>query len=1289
MRPLRLSMQAFGPYAGRHELDFRAMLDAGLFGIYGATGSGKSTIFTAMTFALFGEAARSEQHPTTLRSQHADADLMTEVELIFEAAGRHYRIVRQPEQMRPAKRGGGETRELHKAWLFDVSGLDTASVGDDNTGKIVAETKVNAVNAEVHRLLGYGAAQFRQIVLLPQGRFETFLSVDTDKRRTILRELFDVSLYRRLTEHLRAKAGGIEQDLKNRRAVCEGRLAAEGFESRDALIDGIDSARAELDALRAAEGRAKAAWAAADATYQTAAKTDAAFAEHAAAEIALAEISAETEQAAADRARLGRARTAQSLSGLAVAVEGGKTAMAEADRTHAACLERRREAAAAAEKSAGELATLEARHDDVQHLRAQHDRYRVYGAILHDCEALRAEHVAAVKAARAASEALRKAADAHDRLGVDRGRAAGALEAARSSESRRIRLQLESAALTAQLKAARDYEKARSALATAEISLERARADHETASGRRDAAEVAFRSSEGALLASHALHISTHLEPGAPCPVCGSPDHPSPARGTPEDADLGATYERARADLETARHQAQETHKAEQIWRERCAERRHALAELEPPARPVSEIAGELDAVGKAMAGLGEAADVAALEAALAALDERIARARDTLEHAKQAKSSTETEAAVAAATLARALKDIPEELRQVDRLAAATDGLADRIAAYDKALAAARDADRSTREASVAAASNLEHADAARRKAGEALAEAEGRLAAELTRHGMSPEDFATARADVEHVEAIENARVQEIRIRSALTCESQGGVCAKCYGRDLARGTPVNIGEAVGVIAAQSIGEPGTQLTMRTFHIGGAAQRGAEISMIEGALDGATVELRNRNVVKNSEGLNVVMGRNTEIVLKDEHGREKARHRVPYGAKLAVDDGETIVRGQKLAEWDPYTIPIITEKEGVAHYVDLVEGVSMREVLDETTGISSRVVIDWRQQPKGDQLKPRVTLRDDKGEVVTLPNGLEARYFMSVDAILSVDNGQQVKAGDVLARIPRESSKTRDITGGLPRVAELFEARKPKDYAIISEIEGRVEFGRDYKTKRRIVVVPPEESGNEPKEYLIPKGKHISVQEGDYVYKGDLLMDGNPVPHDILAVMGVEALADYLINEIQDVYRLQGVKINDKHIEVIVRQMLQKVEITEHGDTTLLVGEILDREDFDLENDKALKEDLRPAKAMPVLQGITKASLQTKSFFSAASFQETTRVLTEAAVSGKRDDLAGLKENVIVGRLIPAGTGSVVARQKRIAAERDRVNQAAVTARQEELSLPAGDSETTDDAA
>lgn len=526
--------------------------------------------------------------------------------------------------------------------------------------------------------------------------------------------------------------------------------------------------------------------------------------------------------------------------------------------------------------------------------------------------------------------------------------------------------------------------------------------------------------------------------------------------------------------------------------------------------------------------------------------------------------------------------------------------------------------------------------------------------------------------------VEAVEAAGIDRVLIRSALTCETKGGICGKCYGRDLARGTTVNIGEAVGVIAAQSIGEPGTQLTMRTFHIGGAAQRGAEQSAIEAAFD-AKVQIKNRNVVKNSQGVLVVMSRNCELQLVDEQGREKARHRLPYGAKLLVDDGERIERGRKMAEWDPYTMPIITEKAGTATYMDLVEGVSMREVVDEQTGISAKVVVDWRQQPRGDQLKPRIVLRDEKGEVIRLPNGLEARYFLSVDAILQVENGAQVQAGDVLARIPREGSKTRDITGGLPRVAELFEARKPKDYAIISDLDGRVEFGKDYKTKRRIVV-RNEESGDE-REYLIPKGKHISVQEGDYVLKGDQLLDGNPVPHDILSVLGVEALADYLVNEIQDVYRLQGVKINDKHIEVIVRQMLQKVEITEVGDTTLLIGDQIDREDFEEENEKTIRENLRPAKGVSVLQGITKASLQTKSFISAASFQETTRVLTEAAVSGKVDDLAGLKENVIVGRLIPAGTGSVVNRLRQIAGERDRQARLQHEEQGEEPALPSGE--------
>ena len=517
---------------------------------------------------------------------------------------------------------------------------------------------------------------------------------------------------------------------------------------------------------------------------------------------------------------------------------------------------------------------------------------------------------------------------------------------------------------------------------------------------------------------------------------------------------------------------------------------------------------------------------------------------------------------------------------------------------------------------------------------------------------------------------EKIETAGVDSVEVRSVLTCKGKNnGICSKCYGRDLARGTAVNIGEAVGVMAAQSIGEPGTQLTMRTFHIGGAAQRGAAQSSAEAAFD-ATIEVRNKSVVVNSEGVQIIMGRNTEVVLLDKQGREKANHRLQYGTKLLVNDGDKVKRGQKLAEWDPYTVPIITEKDGNIFYGDLVEGMSIREEVDEATGISSKVVTDWRQQPKATSLKPRITLTDSNNKVIKLPNGLEANYYMSVGALLSVDNGAHVKAGDIIARIPRETSKTRDITGGLPRVAELFEARRPKDFAIISDINGQVEFGKDYKSKRRIIVKPTDGKG-EPKEYLIPKGKHVAVNEGDYVRKGDQLLDGAMVPHDILSVMGVEALSDYLNNEIQDVYRLQGVKINDKHIEVIIRQMLQKVEISDAGETTFVNGEMTDREELLEVNTRALAEGKRPAKGSPVLQGITKASLQTRSFISAASFQETTRVLTEAAIQGKVDKLIGLKENVIVGRLIPAGTGAFVNRLKRFAAERDATALAANAAK------------------
>ena len=534
------------------------------------------------------------------------------------------------------------------------------------------------------------------------------------------------------------------------------------------------------------------------------------------------------------------------------------------------------------------------------------------------------------------------------------------------------------------------------------------------------------------------------------------------------------------------------------------------------------------------------------------------------------------------------------------------------------------------------------------------------GRTAAEDVLHPQTNEVIIPAMREIteDDVEKIEDANIQEFRIRSVLTCETRFGVCARCYGRDLARGTPVNHGEAVGVIAAQSIGEPGTQLTMRTFHIGGTAQVLDE-SFVESNHEGI-VRLRNTNVVTDSTGKIITLGRNVSLVIEDEKGHERAVHKLVQGARLFVNEGDKIKRGMRLAEWDPYTRPVMTEVDGKIEFEDVVDGISVSEVTDESTGITNRVLIDWRTSPRGGDLRPAIVIKDKKGEILKLPRGGEARYLLSVDAILSVDPGSAIKAGDVLARIPLESAKTRDITGGLPRVAELFEARRPKDHAVIAEISGRVEFGRDYKNKRRIRIVP-EDASLEPAEYLIPKGKHLPVQEGDFIEKGEYILDGHPAPHDILAIKGVEELATYLVNEVQEVYRLQGVSINDKHIEVIVRQMLQKVEITEQGDTSLLSGEQLDRTELENINAKMAEEGKKPASGVPVLLGITKASLQTRSFISAASFQETTRVLTEAAISGKIDTLEGLKENVIVGRLIPAGTGGMLSRFKSVADKRD----------------------------
>jgi DNA-directed RNA polymerase subunit beta' len=498
----------------------------------------------------------------------------------------------------------------------------------------------------------------------------------------------------------------------------------------------------------------------------------------------------------------------------------------------------------------------------------------------------------------------------------------------------------------------------------------------------------------------------------------------------------------------------------------------------------------------------------------------------------------------------------------------------------------------------------------------------------------------------DEKLVKRLEQEGVDQLKVRSPITCQTRYGVCAQCYGRDLARGHRINLGEAVGVIAAQSIGEPGTQLTMRTFHIGGAASRAAAANSVETKGKGAA-RLHNVKTVHHEKGHWVAVSRSGELGVIDEFGRERERYKIPYGAVILVTDGDPIVPGQIVATWDPHTHPVVTEVAGFIKFQDFLDGVTVQSEVDEVTGLSSIVVMDPKQRSSsGKDLRPVVRLLNGKGKEVTFANtDIPVVYSLPAGAIVSLEDGAKVSVGDVIARIPQESSKTRDITGGLPRVADLFEARKPKDSAILAEYTGTVSYGKETKGKRRLIITDEQ---SEKHEELIPKWRNLNVFEGEQVERGEVIADGEPNPHDILRLQGVESLANYLVREIQDVYRLQGVKINDKHIEVIIRQMLRKVEIAHTGDTTLLRGEQLDRTRVTDVNDRVLAQGKIPARLEPVLLGITKASLATESFISAASFQETTRVLTEAAVRGLKDDLRGLKENVIVGRLIPAGTGS-----------------------------------------
>jgi DNA-directed RNA polymerase subunit beta' len=507
----------------------------------------------------------------------------------------------------------------------------------------------------------------------------------------------------------------------------------------------------------------------------------------------------------------------------------------------------------------------------------------------------------------------------------------------------------------------------------------------------------------------------------------------------------------------------------------------------------------------------------------------------------------------------------------------------------------------------------------------------------------------------DEKMVRLIEQEGVDVVQVRSPITCKTRYGVCATCYGRDLARGRQINIGEAVGVMAAQSIGEPGTQLTMRTFHIGGAASRAAAASSLEVRNKG-TLRFHNVKTVQHEKGHLVAVSRSGEIGVVDEFGRERERYKIPYGAQITSKEGDKVAGGQIVSTWDPHTHPVITEVAGHIKFQDFVDGLTVTTQVDEVTGLSSTVVLDSKQRG-GKDLRPTVKLLNAKGKEATFANTeIPAVYTLPPGALISLEDGARVSVGDVIARIPQESSKTRDITGGLPRVADLFEARKPKDPAILAEKSGTVSFGKETKGKRRLVI-----TGDDAEKYeeLIPKWRQLNVFEGEGVTRGEVIADGELNPHDILRLQGVESLANYLVREIQDVYRLQGVKINDKHIEVIIRQMLRKTEVLESGETPLLKGEQLDRARAMALNDRLSKDGKTPATLQPVLLGITKASLATESFISAASFQETTRVLTEAAVRGLKDDLRGLKENVIVGRLIPAGTGFAAHEHRRAKAD------------------------------
>lgn len=772
MKPLLLTLQAVGPYAGRQTIDFRAVLDSGLFGIYGATGSGKSTIFSAMTFALFGEAARSEQHAATLRSDHADAGLLTEVELVFESAGRTYRIVRQPEQIRPAKRGGGETKETHKAWLFDVTGLDLDTLSDSNPGKVLAETKIKIVDDAIEKLLGYGAAQFRQIVLLPQGRFEAFLSADTKERLDILRDLFDVSLYRRLTDRLKADADAAEKKVAAARAACIARLSAENFATMDALAEGIaDAALRHRDQSDAA-AKAKAEWDAALQAYQAAAQTDAKFIEHLSAEQHLATLDAARPEIDALTARLKLARIVASLADAASARDTARTDVDAAHQRQTAAAERLKKAEAEAERAKQARDGLAQASAAIESKKSELHTLRDHAARLAASETLRSAATAAQLKARESTTAVDAAKATLATLTSRKDATAKALTAAQSAQVQRSQLNATASHLRERLSAARAYEEATQKLSSAQTSLQRAEADATSATATIQTAEAKFAAAEAALLENHAAYLASHLSPGEPCAVCGSPDHPNPARGTSGSHRLDETYARAKAALDTARTRANEAATQFEIAKQSLTERQTVLAALPPPERSSTTLATELQSIEANLSRLGAPADESALSASRETLAAEIAAATTSLERAQDAERDAAKSAAAAQQSLDDAIAAIPANLRDPTAIQSAITVLNTAIAQFDRNTQAAALADQSATAQRAAALRESETIAAEVERLTAHLTRVEQSFADRLATNGLTAAEYDRRKSDVPDIPNLE-ARIRQYEDQRAAAAD------------------------------------------------------------------------------------------------------------------------------------------------------------------------------------------------------------------------------------------------------------------------------------------------------------------------------------------------------------------------------------------------------------------------------------------------------------------------------------------------------------------------------------